>query len=226
MEFMNITSTVLAYLRAKIISGEMAPGTKINENDLSKQLQISRGPVREAFRVLEHEHLVVNIPRKSTHVSTISLKELEDIYQLRSAIELSVIDLFETKKVKKLPAVSMTLDRSTLPKAPSPGDPNQVLMYREKITNFHVKMVEAAGNGWFTESYRTLYFSLARYQYLQFKQPGTGDRSVKDHLTILNSIESGDYRSAKEFLWEHIQYSFDFQKQLLESVAGKTAFER
>ena len=226
VEFVNITSTVLAYLRAKIISGEMAPGARINENDLSKKLQISRGPVREAFRVLEHEHLVVNVPRKSTYVSTISLKELEDIYQARRAIELSAIDLFETKKVRQIPEVLSTFDTAARLGAPSPNDATQVLIYREKITNFHVKMLEATGNNWLIEYYRTLYFSLARYQYPQFKQPGTGDRSLKDHMTILDCIESGEYGKAKEFLLKHIQYSFDFQKQLLECVTGGTTFEQ
>ena len=163
MEFVNITSTVLAYLRAKIISGEMAPGARINENDLSKELQISRGPIREAFRVLEHEHLVVNVPRKSTYVSKISLKELEDIYHVRRAIELSAIDLLEAKKVRQLPEVLLTFDTATLLGTPSPGDATQVLIYREKITNFHVKMLEATANSWLVEFYRTLYFSLARY---------------------------------------------------------------
>jgi len=218
VEFENITSTVLAYLRAKIISGELAPGSKINENDLSKKLQISRAPVREAFRVLEHEHLVDNVPRKSTYVSTISLKELEDIYQVRRAIELSAIDLFEAKKVRQLPEVLSTFDTATQLGAPLPGDTNQVLIYREKITNFHVKMLEATENSWLVEFYRTLYFSLARYQYLQFQQPGTGDRSLDDHRTILGHIEAGEYETAKEFLLEHIQYSFDYQKQLLGRV--------
>jgi len=216
VEFVNITSTVLAYLRAKIISGELVPGAKINENDLSKKLQIIRARVREAFRVLEHEHLVVNVPRKSTYVSKISLKELEDIYQVRRAIELSAIDLFEAKQVRLLPAVSSTLDTVTQMITPSHDDTTQVLIYREKITNFHVKMLEATANSWLVEFYRTLYFSLARYQYPQFKQPGTGDRSLNDHRTILGYIESGEYATAKECLLKHIQYSFDFQKQLLE----------
>jgi DNA-binding GntR family transcriptional regulator len=226
LEFVNITSTVLAYLRAKIISGEIPPGAKINEHDLSRKLQISRGPIREAFRVLEHEHLVVNVPRKSTYVSKISLKDLDDIYQVRRAIELSAIDLFEAKKVRQLPEVLSTFDTVTQMGTPSPGDADQVLIYREKITNFHVKMVEATGNNWLVEYYRTLYFSLARYQYPQFQQPGTGDRSIKDHKTVLNYIESGDYGKAKKFLLKHIQYSFDFQKQLLESVTGETTFEQ
>lgn len=220
MEFVNITGTVLAYLRAKIISGELAPGERINENDLSKELQISRGPVREAFRVLEHEHLVVNVPRKSTFVSKISLKELEDIYHVRRTIELSAIDLFEAKNVRRLPEVLSTFDTVNLLGTPSPDDPTQVLIYREKITNFHVKMLEATGNSWLVEFYRTLYFSLARYQYLQFQQPGTGNRSLNDHKTILSYIESGEYGTAKEFLLKHIQYSFDFQKRLLESITG------
>jgi DNA-binding GntR family transcriptional regulator len=226
LEFVNITSTVLAYLRAKIISGEMPPGTKINENDLSRKLQISRGPIREAFRVLEHEHLVVNVPRKSTYVSKISLKDLEDIYQVRRVIELSAIDLFEAKKVRQLPEALSSLDPTTLRGTPSPSDATQILIYREKITDFHVKMVEATENRWLVEYYRTLYFSLARYQYPQFQLPGTGKRSIKDHTTILDYIESGDYRKAKEFLLDHIQYSFDFQKQLLERVIGGTTLEQ
>ena len=170
--------------------------------------------------MLEHEHLVVNVPRKSTYVSEISLKELEDIYQVRRAIELSAIDFFEAKKVRLLPEVVSTIDTVNLLGTPSPDDPTQVLIYRERVTNFHVKILEATGNSWLVEFYRTLYFSLARYQYLQFQQPGTGNRSFNDHKTILGHIESGEYRAAKEFLLKHIQYSFDFQKQVLECAKG------
>jgi len=83
MEIKTVTNIATEYLRKQIITGEMAAGQRINETDLASCLDISRPPIREAFRILENEHLVVNIPRKGTNVTKISSEDLQDIYQAR-----------------------------------------------------------------------------------------------------------------------------------------------
>jgi DNA-binding GntR family transcriptional regulator len=56
MVVMGVTQSVAQYLRENIFSGELAPGQKLNELELSSRLGVSRPPLREAFRILENEH--------------------------------------------------------------------------------------------------------------------------------------------------------------------------
>ena len=80
MEIIGVTRSAFHYLRAKIITGELPAGQKLNENQLSSLLDISHPPLREAFRLLEHEHLVVNVPRKGICVTTVSREDLREVY--------------------------------------------------------------------------------------------------------------------------------------------------
>ena len=94
MQILNVTSSILQFLREKITVGELKPGHKLNELSLSADLGVSRPPLREAFRILERDHLVLNIPRKGTYVTELSAKDFADISQTREMIECYCIDLF------------------------------------------------------------------------------------------------------------------------------------
>jgi len=97
MEIKTVTSIATEYLRKQIITGEIAAGQRINETDLAARLKISRPPIREALRILENEHLVINSPRKGTNVTTISIEDLENIYQTREMLECYSIDILKAK---------------------------------------------------------------------------------------------------------------------------------
>ena len=66
MKVLGVKDSVVQSLRTQIIIGELTPGQKLNELVLSSLLGISRPPLREAFRLLENEHLAHSIPRKGT----------------------------------------------------------------------------------------------------------------------------------------------------------------
>ena len=66
-------------LRAAIINGRLVPGDRLKEAELSEQLGISRAPVREALRQLEHEGLVVSLPYRATEVLGISQEEIAEV---------------------------------------------------------------------------------------------------------------------------------------------------
>ncbi len=74
-------------LRAAILHGELAPGTALRETALAEQFHVSRTPVREAIRRLEAEGLVRVEPRRGAVVSELALDELDEIYDIRSALE-------------------------------------------------------------------------------------------------------------------------------------------
>ena len=78
MEILSVTESALQFLRRRIIIGELKPGQKLNECSLSEELGISRPPLRETFRILEKDQLVVAIPRKGTYVTELSIRDFEE----------------------------------------------------------------------------------------------------------------------------------------------------
>lgn len=74
-------------LEDAIIRNELKPGEHLREADLSKRFGISRAPIREAFRVLESEGLVVNQPRKGLVVAPLNYKDAQDLYDVRPLLE-------------------------------------------------------------------------------------------------------------------------------------------
>ena len=84
----NLVEKVYAQLREAIIRGDIVPGERISEAEIARHIGISRGPVREAARMLEQQGLLVAIPRRGFFVKTFSLKELDDLFGLRSCLEM------------------------------------------------------------------------------------------------------------------------------------------
>src|SRR5690554_615153 len=78
---------VFETVRKAIIAGELPPGERIMETQLAEELGVSRTPVREAIRKLELEGLVAMLPRKGAYVSGVSMKDIIEVFEIRSALE-------------------------------------------------------------------------------------------------------------------------------------------
>ena len=74
-------------LKRQILIGEIAPGTRMMEVELADDMGVSRTPVREAIRKLEKEGLVTIEPRRGAYASDISIKDIEDILEVRQELE-------------------------------------------------------------------------------------------------------------------------------------------
>ncbi len=87
IKFKSLTDQLYEYLSSSIIEGRYEPGEKIVENDLCHQFGISRSPLRECFRILEAEGLVIIHPRKGTFVRSLTSKDIADTFQVRASLE-------------------------------------------------------------------------------------------------------------------------------------------
>ena len=213
MEVLNVTTAALQFLREKIITGELKSGQKLNESSLSAKLGISRPPLREAFRLLEKDHLVVNIPRKGTFVTELSVKDFEDLSQIREMIECYAIDLLRASNTRSLPKVTSVLNKSLdFPRPLNSVDPEELLKFIGLVLDFHNSLVESAGNAILNFMYRAVSLNLARYQFIYFYIEGTAQHSLEDHQKILEFIRDGDYDRAKEEMKNHIDYAVDLVK--------------
>ena len=219
LELHNLPSRLLGYIRGQIISGELSGGQQIHENEFAARLELSRGPLREAFRILEQERLVVNLPRKGTFVTSLSQEDLTEVYQVRRMIELAALDLLEEKGVTELPSAANALREAEALRIPNDSDREEFLVFREKITDFHARLVMEAKNTRLSHYYQTLYFSLARYQYLHIKLnvPEGYERPTETHHQILALISAGRHQDAKLVLLDHLERSHQTQEDALRT---------
>ena len=205
----SVLSSVTEYLRTQIVTGKLVAGQKLNESDLASNLGISRPPIREAFRMLENEHLVVSIPRKGSYVSEVSVEDLQGLCEVREMIECYTIDLLKAKNVRALPDVNLALEEASRLSLPSLDDQAGMLHYHKVFAGFHTKLVESPGNYRIIHFYRATTSNLTRYQLMYLFIPGSGRHSLEDHQEIVDFIRAGKYEKAKECLVNHINYTYD-----------------
>ena len=205
MEILGVTMTSLEYLRDKIITGELTAGQRLNETELSLKLGVSRPPLREAFRILEEDQLVVSLPRKGTFVAEISVEDFVEIYQAREMLECYCIDLIQEKNIKTFPLIERALEESGALSVPPDDKPKEKMEFLETFADFHHRLIESAGNKQLIHFYKRIGFHLFRYQFMYAYLPGLTDVSQDAHWEILNHIKEGRYHEAKELVRYHIR---------------------
>lgn len=87
LNYENLSDHVAKIIRKMILNGSLMPGEKVNQVQLAESLNISRGPIREALRMLQNEGLIKHETNKGTFVTTLSLQDAYEIYTLRALLE-------------------------------------------------------------------------------------------------------------------------------------------
>ena len=213
MEILSVTESALHFLRRKIITGELKPCQKLNECSLSQELGISRPPLRETFRILEEDHLMVTIPRKGTYVTELSLRDFEEICQIREIIECFTIDLIKASSTRNLSKVTSAVNRGLTLSLPfnSVGS-DELLNGIKLLLDFHESLIECSGNSRMAYIYNSMGYNLARYKFIYFQIEGAVQHSLDDHKRILQLIRNSNYDQAKEELRKHIKYAGELVK--------------
>lgn len=207
MEFTGVKEGTVQYLRLQIITGELSPGQRLNEIELANKINISRAPLREAFRLLENEHLVVSISRKGCYVCELSLEDCEQIFQAREMIECFAVDLLKDRGSIDLSLLGEDLEKTAKLEIPAAPDPLAKYEYCRDILNFHIKLVESSGNLRLVQFFQSIFSSLARYRLTYEPAVGLAIKSHRDHEEIYELIKDKRYEQAKDNLRSHIQWA-------------------
>ena len=91
--YLPLRDVVFNTLREAILKGELKPGERLMELQLASKLGVSRTPIREAIRMLQQEGLAVTIPRRGAEVAKMTEKNMEDVLQIREALEILAVQL-------------------------------------------------------------------------------------------------------------------------------------
>ncbi|HVZ46997.1 MAG TPA: phosphonate utilization associated transcriptional regulator [Ramlibacter sp.] len=195
----SLASVVQQEVERAILEGEYGPGDKITEALVAQKLGVSRGPVREAFRMLEEAGLVRTEKNRGVFVRDIPLEEALEIYDLRAAMdELVGRQLAEKITPAQLKEVRGLLD--AMEKAARGEDARQ---YHLLNLRFHDRLVELAGNGKLVGFYRKLIKELSLFRRINLAGSPQLAQSASEHRQIVKAIASGDPDAAGRAMFQH-----------------------
>jgi len=206
MEIHSVKSSILEYLRQAIITGELVDGQKLNEAQLAAKFNISRPPLREAFRTLENEQLISSVPRKGCYVTTLSLQDLDQVFEARLMIELYAIDILKKRNVREVSKIRGVFDLAASLEFSErfTNDKLERLRYLQILAACHSKLVELAENSFLVHFHQTITYNLSRYQNRYPYDPDSFQTSQEYHRLIFNSIKEGNFDEAKDLLRTHL----------------------
>ncbi|QYJ97942.1 GntR family transcriptional regulator [Shewanella alkalitolerans] len=198
---LTLADKALQAIQTSIIKGELAPGSKINEQMLAQRYGISRGPTREALLTLERRRLVVRIPHVGARVAQLSIDELNDLYRLRSVLEGMACEL-AAKHIT--PTALMQLQRlmDSQEAALAKGD---TYFQQDGDVDFHYRIIRASGSRHLQETLiGNLYHLLRMYRY-QCTSESRPTRAIAEHRRIVEAIAAGDGELASLLMRRHIE---------------------
>jgi phosphonate utilization transcriptional regulator len=196
----SLANVVQQEIERAILAGEYAPGSKLIEAALAQKMGVSRGPVREAFRMLEEAGLVRTEKNRGVYVRDIPMDEAVEIFDLRAVKdELVGRQLASTITTVQLKEVRGLVD--AMEKAVKAED-----AYNYHLLNlrFHDRLVEMAGNRKLTAIYRKLIKELSLFRRLNLADGWLLPISANEHRQILKAIAAGDPDAAGRAMFQHV----------------------
>ena len=205
----SLSSAAQQEIERMILEGEIGPGSKLTEAWLSERLGISRGPIREAFRMLEEAGLVRQEKNRGVFVRDIPLEEALEIYDLRAAMdELVGRCLAETITPEQLKAARAIVER--MESAARAGDADT---YHLLNLQFHDALVGFTGNRKLAGVYRKLVKELALFRRRNLRDQQLLPHSAAEHRAILKSIAAGNAEQAGRTMFDHVMESKERARQ-------------
>jgi len=199
-------------IRDRILNMDLKPGQLVSEVILSKELGISRTPIREAFKKLEQEGLIINQNhRKRVYILTI--RELEEIFDMKCAVEGYVAYLAALRKEPsqevRLRAVMDRMEQFPIGNgsaAFTEGDHHQRIMaWLEVDEAFHDILYEMAKNRRAQEYIQNLNRQWHRLRMGINAMEGRIEKSIKEHLDLGKTILAGDAEGARVQMVHHLE---------------------
>ena len=199
---------VASQLREAIISGDLAPGSRLPLQDLAKRLKLSLTPIREALPLLEAEGFVTQVPHKGAVVTPLDTDEVLELYTIRSAIEgLAArygVAALSPNAIEQMEALLITMD----------GVNDNWDRYLPVDRKFHSVLYKASGSRRWLSTIETLWKRSLRYMITSSVVVGA-DSLREDHLDLLEACRRRDAETAEHVIHAHLGKS---QSQLLERL--------
>jgi DNA-binding GntR family transcriptional regulator len=201
----SLREKVYNKIRDDITHGKLSPGERLIEKDLTEEFHISRSPIREALRQLESEGLITFERYKGITVSKLSVKQVEEIYNLRWVLESYSARLSAEKATKNHVADLRKLHE----KLTIVGKTFDLISWIELNTLFHDSLCQHCGNTNLVHILDMLRRRIHRYQLMAIGVPEHLNQFIAHHEEIVKACEKNDGRMAQKHMKIHVKYIRD-----------------
>ena len=216
-QYLPLRDVVFRTIRNDILEGDLKPGERLMEIQISKRLGVSRTPIREAIRMLEREGLVTLIPRRGAFVAEMETKQLNDVLEVRRALEELAAELAAQRITREeLEALAAAADE--FDQAIETGDANVIAKADEQ---FHEIIISATGNDKLIELLNSFLKQIYRYRAAYVKHESVYGELKAEHRKILKGLEQGDVDMTMEAMFVHIDRQQKFMQELCADRAKK-----
>ena len=204
---LSLPEQIAARLSERITAGAYTPGRRVMEQEVSLEFGVSRGPVREALRLLERDGLVTILPRRGAQVTRLSIEEVREIFDIRASLnglrDRAIAESADRGRV--LPVLEeevATLAR--LARDPGAGDE-----YVETVFRLNRFLNEAGGNRRLRAILASLALQTLRYSRLGLSTSARRLQSVSNWQRLVRAVREGDGMEAQRAAEQRVTDSRD-----------------
>ncbi len=210
-QYLPLRDVVFQTLRQEILRGTLQPGERLMEIHLAQQLGVSRTPVREAIRMLEQEGLVTMIPRRGALVAKITVSDLEDVLEVRAALE----ELAVRKACRNMTQEQMETLKEAEEKFALCLKESDLIACAQADEEFHALISNATGNFRLVQILNNLREQIYRYRLENLKNKKSHSRLAKEHAAIRKALCERNEEKAQEAVRLHIEHQ---KESIIESL--------
>ncbi|MCY8316669.1 GntR family transcriptional regulator [Bacillus vallismortis] len=186
----------LKQIQKWIVEGILAPGEKINDDELAKALGISRTPVREALQLLAVQGFVEMSPGRETRISQIEKNDVFKVYPPMAALQSTAVELamenIQPSHLEEMAAINQQMKMAI--------DRNEIYEVLGIDKAFHDVMIDTADNEYIRNFTSVLHMHILRLEYLFFESP---QNSIEEHEQIIQACKEKDRKKASELTYSN-----------------------
>jgi DNA-binding GntR family transcriptional regulator len=194
---LTLTKRIVAALTERIVNGSLPPGAPVRQDQVAEEFGSSHVPVREAFRLLEAEELLVALPRKGVRVAPLDPESVVEISLMRAALE----GLALQQAMSRLTPLDLALAKKAMARCVKS---RSVSIWEMANREFHMALVQPCAMPLLLAAIADLHRKSARYLFATWKQLNWRSRSDAEHVALLECIEAHDAAGADAILRRHI----------------------
>ncbi len=210
-DYLPLRDVVFNTLREAILKGELKPGERLMEMHLATKLGVSRTPIREAIRMLEHEGLAVTIPRKGAQVAKMTEKDLQDVLEVRDALDALAV-VCACRRMTDAQFVELKEAMKAFEDATRTEDVRKIV---ETDEAFHDVIYASAENPKLVNIINSAREQMYRYRYEYVKNPSVYSQLIAEHKQIIEGFDKRDEEFLKGIMHVHLTNQINAVREVI-----------
>jgi DNA-binding GntR family transcriptional regulator len=214
----GLSASIVGTLKERIVGWQYPPEHRLTEEGLCREFGVSRSPVREALRALVTNGFVRKMQNRGYAVRQLDLRDVEELYDLRTAIELHVVErLARDSTGRHSELVSL---RETW-KGIRAGPRRKGEELAQLDTRFHETLAELAGNRMLLEQLRAINERLLVFRMIDFGEPDRAEHTCRQHIKVIERIVAKDADGARAAMRRNIDDGRDIVHHSIKEALAK-----